>query len=180
MIFSSEHISISLVQPNDALQLNKLLVSNTERFIRFLPLTLADNRTLESTRNYIDKKIETAEKKEEFVFVIKDKYQIQIMGLIILKQLDWETKQGEFAYCIGNGFKGKGLMSQAIKAITTYVTEVMGLKTLLIISHRTNVSSVNAALNSGFKWKKTLKDEFTPLNGASLDMELYEFTTHER
>ncbi|OBX24843.1 ribosomal-protein-alanine N-acetyltransferase [Gelidibacter algens] len=180
MIYSSEHISISLVQPNDALQLNKLLVSNTERFNRFLPLTLADNRTLESTRNYINKKIEAAEKKEEYVFVIKDTYQIQIMGLIILKQVDWETEQGEFAYCIGQGFKGKGLMSHAIKAISTYAIEVMGLKTLLIISHKTNVSSVNAALNSGFKWKKTLKNEFTPLNGASLDMELYEFSKHER
>lgn len=180
MIFSSVHMSISLVQPNDALQLNKLLVSNTERFIRFLPLTLADNRTLESTQNYIDKKIEAAEKKEEFVFVIKDKYQIQIMGLVILKQLDWEIKQGEFAYCIGKAFTGRGLMSHAIKAISKYVTETMGLKTLLIISHKTNASSINAALHSGFKWKKTLKDEFTPLNGASLDMELYEFSKHER
>jgi ribosomal-protein-alanine N-acetyltransferase len=180
MIYSSDHISISLVQPNDALKLNKLLVSNTERFIRFLPHTLADNRTLESTRNYIATKIEAAENKQEFVFVIKDKYQIQIIGLIILKQIEWEIKQGEFAYCIGQGFKGKGLMSQAIKAISSYITEVMALKTLQIITHKTNVSSVTAALNSGFKWKKTLKNEFTPLNGASLDMELYEFSTHER
>ncbi|MBJ7879733.1 GNAT family N-acetyltransferase [Gelidibacter salicanalis] len=177
MIYSSDTISISVLQPDDALQLNKLLVSNTERFIRFLPLTLADNRTLESTRNYIKRKIEAAEMKEGFVFVIKDKYQVQIIGLIILKQIQWDIKQGEFAYCIGKHHKGKGLITEAIKAVSTHVSEVMGLKTLQIISHKTNESSVNVALNSGFKWKQTLVNEFTPVNEAPMDMELFELKT---
>lgn len=177
MIYSSDTFSISILQPDDALQLNKFLVSNTERFIRFLPLTLADNRTLDSTQNYIKRKIEAAENKEEFVFVLKDKYHIQIIGLIILKQIHWETKQGEFAYCIGNRHKGKGLMSEAIKAVSSHVSEKFGLKTLQIISHKTNESSVNVALNSGFKWKQTLVNEFTPLNEAPMDMELFELKT---
>lgn len=180
MIYSSDHMSISLLQADDALKLNKLLVSNTERFIRYLPHTLADNRTLESTHNYIAQKIEAATNKEEFVFIIKDKYQIQIMGLVILKQLDWHLKQGELAYCIGKRYKGRGLMNHALTAISEYATEVLTLKTLQIITHKTNVSSINAALNSGFQWNKTLKNEFTPLNGDPLDMELYEFSKHER
>lgn len=177
MIYSSDTISISVLRPDDALQLNKLLVSNTERFIRFLPLTLAENRTLESTRNYIKRKIEAAEMKEGFVFVIKDKYQVQIIGLVILKQIQWDIKQGEFAYCIGKRHKGKGLITEAIKAVSTHVSEVMGLKTLQIISHKTNESSVNVALNSGFKWKQSLVNEFTPLNEAPMDMELFELKT---
>ncbi|WP_299393469.1 GNAT family N-acetyltransferase [uncultured Gelidibacter sp.] len=177
MIYSSATLSISLLKPADALQLNKLLVSNTERFIRFLPLTLADNRTLESTHNYIKRKIEAAENREEFVFVIKDKYQIQIIGLIILKQIQWDIKQAEFAYCIGSRHKGKGLMIEAIKALTSYANQEMGLKTFQIITHKSNESSVNVALKSGFKWKKTLVNEFTPLNEAPMDMELFELKT---
>lgn len=174
MIYSSDHISISLLQPKNALQLNKLLVSNTERFIKYLPKTLSENRTLESSQNYIARKIEAARKKKEFVFVINDKHSSDIIGLIILKNLDWQTKTGDFAYCIGNRFKGKGLMTTAVKATSTYAIEIMGLETLQILSHKTNLPSVNVALRSGFKWKETLKDEFTPLNGASLDMELFE------
>lgn len=174
MIYSSASLSISELVPDDALQLNKLLVSNTERFIRFLPLTLADNRTLESTRNYIKRKIEAAENRDEFVFVLKDKYHIQIIGLIILKQINWDTKQGEFAYCIGNSHKGKGLMSEAIRVVSLYVKDKLGLTTLQIITHKTNDSSLNVALNAGFTWKRTLINEFTPLNEAPLDMELFE------
>lgn len=174
MIYSSDQISISYLQLDDALQLNKLLVSNTERFIRYLPKTLASNRTLESTRSYILKKIESARNDEEFLFVIKDKYGYNIIGLIILKNIDWKTSQGEFAYCIGKLFEGRGLMTEAIKASTKFAIENLGLSTIQILAHKSNLSSVNVALNSGFEWKATLKKEFTPLNEAPLDMELYE------
>lgn len=179
MLYRSEHITISQLEANDALQLNKLLVSNTERFIRYLPKTLAANRTLESTHSYIQLKMEEAKTRKEFVFTIKDRYAIQIIGLVILKNLDWDMKQGEFAYCIGKRFRGQGLMSEAIKATSEYAMDKLGLKTLQIISHKSNLGSVNVAESSGFKWKETLPEEFTPLNEAPLDMELYELR-HER
>ena len=174
MIYSSDHIGISLVQPKDALQLNKLLVSNTERFIKFLPKTLAENRTMESTQNYIINKIEDAEKKQKFVFMINDKHSRDIIGMVILKNLDWKIKNGEFAYCIGKSFKGKGLMTQAIIAISNHAFASMKLQTLQILSHKTNLPSVNVALRSGFKWKETLENEFLNIDGTPLDMELFE------
>lgn len=180
MIYSSERFNISLLQPEDALQLNKLLVSNTDRFIRFLPKTLKENTTLESTRNYIKRKIKSANKKKSFVFIIHDQNSEDIMGMIILKNLDWEAQLGEFAYCIGKRFKGKALMSQAIIAISNYVMQEFGLETLLILAHKTNLPSVNTALRAGFKWKETLIDEFQPLNGIPLDMELFEFSRPTR
>ena len=180
MIYSSDHMCISALKPKDALQLNKLLVSNTERFIKYLPKTLSQNTTLGSTRNYIKKKIKAADKKRTFVFVINDQHSSDIIGLVILKNLDWQAKKGEFAYCIAKRFKGKKLMTEAIRAISTYIFETMGLETLQILSHKTNLPSVNVALQSGFKWKETLKHEFTPLNEAPLDMELFEFSRHER
>ena len=154
MIYSSEHFSISHLKTKDALQLNKLLVSNTERFIRFLPKTLAENRTLESTRSYIKRKIKSAERRKEFVFIIHDKHSSDIIGMIILKNLNWETRQGEFAYCIGNRFKGRGMMSDAITATSKYVAQDLGLKTLQILSHKTNISSVNTAIKAGLNGKE--------------------------
>ncbi len=174
MNYSSDQISISHLQLDDALQLNKLLVSNTQSFKRYLPKTLAENRTLESTNSYIIRKMQSAQIKEEFVFAIRDKYLYNIMGLIILKNIDWSMKKGEFAYCIGKRFKGKGLMTEAIKATTIFATEELGLKTIQIISHKSNLGSVYVALKSGFVWKETLPEEFTPINETPLDMELYE------
>lgn len=179
MLYSSAHISIHKLKTEDALQLNKFLVSNTERFIRYLPKTLEENSTLESTQNYVKEKIAKATTNSEFVYVIKDKYGIEIVGLIILKNLDWNLKQGEFAYCIGNRYKGQNWMSEAVIAISKYAMEELGLKSIQIIAHKTNHSSIKVAQQSGFKWKETLMNEFTPLNEAPLNMELYEFK-HER
>ena len=120
MTYSSDTFYIEHLQYDDALHLNKLLVSNTERLKRFLPKTLAANRTLESTKSYIISKIEAMQSNTEFVFTIKDKYTRNIAGLVILKNLDWDKKQGEFAYCIGEKFEGKGWMSEAVKATSKY------------------------------------------------------------
>ncbi|MCB0447208.1 MAG: GNAT family N-acetyltransferase [Gelidibacter sp.] len=174
MTYSSDTFYIEHLQYDDALHLNKLLVSNTERLKRFLPKTLAANRTLESTKSYIISKIEAMQSNTEFVFTIKDKYTRNIAGLVILKNLDWDKKQGEFAYCIGEKFEGKGWMSEAVKATSKYAIHTLGLTHLQIIAHKKNYSSVKVAEKSGFSWRKTLKAEFTPINESPIDMELYE------
>lgn len=176
MIYSGNDIRISLLQPEDALQLNKMLVSNTDRFIKYLPKTLADNSTFGGTQRYIKRKIKAAKKRIEFVFIIHDQHSSNIVGMIILKQLDWTRKQGEFAYCIGKHYKGKGLMATAIRGMMPFTFESLGLETLQIISHKTNQSSVNVALRAGFKWKETLEFEFVPLKESAQDMEVYEIS----
>ncbi|MFC4722957.1 GNAT family N-acetyltransferase [Geojedonia litorea] len=176
MIYNGEAFYIDQLKSSDALHLNKLLVSNTQRLKRFLPKTIAANRTLEDSKSYIEFKMDCMNAKSEFVFTVKDKPTKNVAGLIILKNLDWEEKQGEFAYCIGEKFKGRGWMKQAIKAASNFATNDLGLKTLQIIAHQSNKSSVNVAKKSGFKWKKTLKDVFIPEDESPLDMELYELT----
>lgn len=174
MIYHSETFYIKSLQLTDALHLNKFFVYNTNRFKHYLPKTLAANRTLESTKSYILQKQLATEAKTEFVYVVKTEQNNNIAGLIILKALDWNKKQGEFAYCIGEEFKGKGWMTKAIKATSDFAFNELKLETLQIITHKNNTASIKVAENSGYKWKVTLKDEFTTKDETSLDMELYE------
>lgn len=55
-----------------------------------------------------------------------------------------------------------------------FAFDELGLKTLQIISHKTNLRSIKVAENNGFVWQRTLLNEFTPTNESPLDMELYE------
>ena len=174
MNYKSEDFYIELLKFEDALHLNKLFVSNTERFKLYLPKTLSENRTLESTKSYINKRIEAIQNKIEYTFTIKDKSTKNIAGLIILKAIDWDIKKGEFAYCIDKTFEGKGFMSKAIQATSTFAFQELNLKKLQIISHESNTASIKVAENSNFVWQKTLKNEFTPIGEQPMDMELYE------
>tara|TARA_R110000868_G_scaffold97875_3_gene269252 strand:+ start:13071 stop:13610 length:540 start_codon:yes stop_codon:yes gene_type:complete len=174
MNYNSNTFYIEPLKFDDALNLNKLLVSNTERFKRYLPKTLSENRTFQSTKAYIIKREEVMKSKLEYTFTIKDKTSKTIAGIIIIKAIDWETKKGEFAYCLGESFEGNGWMSEAILATSKFAFQKLRLEKLQIISHKTNIASIKVAEKNNFVWQKTLKQEFTPTGEQPLDMELYE------
>jgi [ribosomal protein S5]-alanine N-acetyltransferase len=174
MIYNSETFYIEFLKNDDALNLNKLLVSNTERFKLYLPKTLSENRTLESTKTYITKRNELRNSKLEYTFTIKDKTSKGIAGLVILKTINWNTKSAEFAYCIGKLFENKGWMTEAIQVTSKYCFQELKLEKLQIISHKSNLASIKVAEKSNFVWVKTLINEFTPTGQSPIDMELYE------
>ena len=151
-----------------------MMLLNFVNFKRYFPITLAKNNSLETSLNFIEEKAKQNESKSEFTFGIKDILNSKIAGLIIIKKINWETKQGEFAYCISSEYENKGWMSKAILLTSLYGFEFLGFEKIQIIAHKTNIGSCKVAEKSGFVWKKTLLNEYTPPNESPLDMELYE------
>lgn len=171
---NSENFIINQLKAIDANQLYQFISKNSERLQFFFPITLEMNSSLEKTEEYIAIKTKEIKEKTNFTLAVRDENNEQIAGLIIIKKIDWNTKLGEFAYCIGSEFEGKGVTSFAVKEMIPFAFEELGLKTLQIIAHKTNLGSVKVAQKNGFVWQKTLLSEFTPTNGTPLDMELYE------
>ena len=169
-----ENYILDKLKSTDANQLYQFLYDNKKRLKLFFPVTLEMNSSLEKTKDYISIKNKEIEERTNFTLAIRDKNKEEIAGLIIIKKIDWDKKQGEFAYCIGSEFEGKGLTSFAVKEMTNFAFDELGLKTLQIIAHKTNFGSVKVAENNGFVWQSTLQNEFTPTNDTPLDMELYE------
>lgn len=165
---------INPLNSTDANQLHRFISDNSERLKYYFPVTLSSNETLEQSKEYIEVKNKEIAEKTNFTFAIREKNAEKIAGLIIIKKIDWDKKQGEFAYCIGSQFEGKGVTSFAVAEMTKFAFDDLGLKTLQIIAHKTNLGSVKVALNNGFVWQRTLLNEFTPTNELPLDMELYE------
>ena len=165
---------IDYLKIKDANQLFEFLVANTERFKRFFPVTIASNSTLEQTKEYISIKNKEIEEKINFTCAIRETKTNKICGLIIIKKIDWNLKQGELAYCIDSKFESKGLTSFAVSEMSKFGIEKLKLKTLQIIAHKSNIGSCKVAMKNGFIWQRTLLDEFTPINELPLDMELYE------
>jgi len=163
----------------DANQLFEFLAANNERLIRFFPVTIASNSTLEKTIEYIEIKNKEIEEKINFTGAIRETKSNQICGLIIIKKIDWNKKQGELAYCIDSKFESKGLTSFAVSEMSKFAFEELKLKTLQIIAHKSNVGSCKVAMKNGYIWQRTLINEFTPINELPLSMELYEFNNEK-
>jgi ribosomal-protein-alanine N-acetyltransferase len=164
-----------IVEPlvtEDASSLHRLMASNKKDFQRFFPITLSQNETFEASEVYILSKSEALRSKSEYTFGIKtDK---AVVGLIILKKVNWELKRGEIAYCIDKLYQGKGWITRVVKEISAFAFTDLGLKTLEIIVYRENKASVRVAEKCGFEWKKTFLKGYTPRNEEPIDMELYE------
>ncbi|SDB62554.1 ribosomal-protein-alanine N-acetyltransferase [Flavobacteriaceae bacterium MAR_2010_188] len=150
------------------------MIRNGKRFQQYLPKTLSQNLSEESSKKYIKEKNLEIENLEVFTLAIKDIQQKMIAGLIILKEIDQTEKSGEFAYCIGKEFEGQGWVTKSIRAFSEFAFTKLKLLTLHIIIHRNNKASIKVAENSGFEWKRTLYNEFTPITKVPMDMELYE------
>lgn len=166
--------NIDFLKIEDAKNLSEMMVSNSERFKRYFPITLSKNTSFENSQKYILEKSIECQSKSEFTFAIKDIVSNKIAGIVIIKEINWEIKQGEFAYCIDFNSENKGLMSKAIYNLSKYAFEIIGLEKLQIIVHKDNIGSLKVAKKCNFIWQKTLLNEYTPPNELPLDMELYE------
>ena len=169
----SELFKISYLNETDAENLCHMMTSNTDIFNRFLTKTLSQNQSAENSRLYISKKAKEIEQKIEFTYAIRYKNN-KVIGLVILKELNWDTGEWELAYCLDKKHQGKGIISQSVKNIVELAFEELKLKKLKIFAHNSNVASIRVAEKTGFLWIKTLSEAYQPPNEAPLDMELYE------
>lgn len=169
-----ENYYIEPIAEKDAWKLCDFIISNTERLKRYFPKTLEQNLTPDLSKIFVVKKVKEFNAKEEFLFKLKEKKNRTIIGLVYIKELDWDKKQAELAYCIGYQYEGKGWTTKAVKALSEYAFADLGLKTMQIIVHKTNTGSAKVAEKCGYTWQHTLLDEHTPPGEKVLDMELYE------
>ena len=167
-------ITIAAIKETDAWDICNFMVANEDRLKLYFPKTLAQNLTPSLAQHFTVLKVKQFASKEELLFTIKEKASGTLIGLVYIKEIDWNTKQGEYAYCIGYQYEGQGLMTKTIKALSDYAFNTLGLNTLQIISHKSNKANVKTAENCGFNWIKTLPKAYTPPLRDPLDMELYE------
>jgi ribosomal-protein-alanine N-acetyltransferase len=174
MLFEFDTYYIDTIHEKYTWRICDFCAINEERLKRFFSKTLEENLTPDLSKYFVERKIKAFENKAEFLFVMKEKENHTVTGLIYLKALDWQKKQGELAYVIGYQVEGKGYMTEIVNAISNWAFEVLHLKTLQIISHKSNIGSVRVAEKCGFIWQKILLAEHTPPGENPLDMELYE------
>lgn len=150
-----------------------LCTTNSERFKRFFPKTLKQNLTPTLSTYFVEEKLRQFVKREEFLFVLKEIENRTVIGLVYIKELNWNTQQGELAYCIGYKYESKGYTTKSVQALSHYAFEELGLKSIQIIVHKTNTASVRVAEKCGYIWQKTLLKAYKPPAEKPLDMELY-------
>jgi len=173
-MISLDRIYIEPIRTEEFWNVCNFAVANEHRMKRYFPLTLKQNLTPELSKRFTTLKSKEFANNEEYLFTAKPKNDRSVIALVYIKELDWDKKQGEFAYCVDYNWEGKGVTTEIVKTLSDYAFKELGLEVLQIIVHKDNTGSVRVAEKCHFVWQKTLKNEYTPPGKSPLDMELYE------
>ena len=167
-------IQLCKISEKDTWNICNFVCANEDRLELYFPVTKASNLTPDLSKRFVDIKTKEFEAKEEFLFTLKPQNSHKVIGLIYLKELDWDKKQGEFAYAIDYNYEGKGITSKVIDELSKYAFVILELCTLQIIVHKSNLPSIKVAEKNDFQWVKTLEKSFIFRGREPKDMELYE------
>lgn len=169
-----EIINVFRIEKKDAWGMCDYITANEDRLRLYFPKTSTANLTPDLSKRFVEIKSKEFDNKEEFLYTLKPQNSNKIIGVFYIKELLWDILQGELAYSIDYNYERKGIVSKIVNKMSEYAFSDLGLKTLQIFAHKTNLPSVRVAEKGGFVWVETQIGKYTPKNGTPMDMELYE------
>jgi len=162
---------LELIQAKDYTALYKLIQNNKSKFIRWFPITVKNTETLQSSKNYVEGLERKFKNKIMYSFGIF--HEEELIGMILIKDIDWRIPKCELAYYLDENYNGKGIMTSMIQATIQYCfQELKMLKIFLRIAPQ-NIASRRIAEKNGFVKEGVLRKEFKLETSEIVDLEYY-------
>lgn len=168
-----KEIEIRPVEMEDGTDLCNVIEKNRERLIMYFPKTSRSIKDVDTTKKFINQKIKQASQKEQFCFLIVLKSNAEIIGMVMIKNIDWTIPKCELAYFIDKDFEGMGITSNAVKWVVEFCFEQLEMEKLYIKFNPENTGSKKVAIKNGFEKEGFLKREFRTGYGQLTDVERY-------
>ena len=159
-----DNLTLRPPEKNDAIKLLALIDRNRERLLDYFPVTSRQIVDLRTCKYYIKQKTTEAAKREHYTFVIEDENKT-LLGLFILKNIDWWVPKGEMAYFIDKDREGKGIMTKAMAEMIRYCFDTLEMNKLFILTSTDNHASRKIAEKNGFKIEVILRENYRITSG---------------
>lgn len=166
-------MQIRLIEKEDFEDIFNLVEKNRERLLKYFPRTSAIVKDLDSAKRFAKLKVRQALEREQYYFLIISKSQSAIIGMVMVKNIDWTIPKGELAYFVDEDYEGIGITSNAVKFVVEYCFENLEMEKLYIKFDPENIGSKKVAIKNGFEKEGFLRREFRTGQGALTDVERY-------
>ena len=100
-------------------------------------------------------------------------YENKVIGGISVVRHDDVNEHAEIGYCIGSAFWGKGLMTEAARAVLDYLLERVNFHRVVICHAPQNPASGRVAQKCGLTYEGTLREACKTSLGEYLDLCVY-------
>lgn len=173
MDISFDNYQIQLLDTSNPEMFFHLLNENRFRLEDYFAGTIAHTKDLLSTKNYCELIQKRVIEKSYFPFVIIDRSTQKYIGLIDVKNIDWNIPKAELGYFIDHNYEGEGIISRALDFSIKALVESHGFKKLLCRINKNNYGSIAVALKNGFELEGTIRRDYKTTKGVIVDLNYY-------
>jgi ribosomal-protein-serine acetyltransferase len=166
-------MQVRLIDKEDAEELFTLIERNRERLTMYFPKTSERIKDVDAAKKFAKQKVRQALEREQYNFVISLKSERDLIGMVMVKNIDWTIPKAELAYFVDQNFEGIGITSNAVKWVVEYCFEELEMEKLFIKFNPENLGSKRVAIKNGFEKEGFFKREFRTGFGELTDVERY-------
>lgn len=117
--------------------------------------------------------VEAAGDRGDRVFVIH--FEDRFIGQIGFKGSDLVNRKSEIGYWLSKKYRGKGIMTDSVRALMKFGFETLGLNRIQIKCAASNLPSKRIPIRLGFKLEGLERDGEVLTGGVFTDLEIYSF-----
>lgn len=171
--FESERMVIRMPLPGDGYAINAAIVESLEELKPFVhwanrPLQTPETSEAISLQGRVDYL-----NRNSFRLHLIDKQSGELVGCSGLFFADWHLRKFEIGYWMRTSYAGKGLMTEAIEAITRFGIEILGANRLEIRCDPLNVASTRIPEKLGYHLEGVLRVSKPDVHGNPADEAVY-------
>jgi RimJ/RimL family protein N-acetyltransferase len=168
-----DNYKITLLDEGDGDLFFELIDSNRQRLEDFFAGTVSKTRTLKDTLNYCVEIQNRINAKTYFPYMISDKTTNEFIGLVDVKNIDWNVPKAELGSFIDSRYEGKGIVTKATNLVVDYIVEKHKFIKLLCRANSRNKGSIAVILKNGFELEGTIRKDYRTTKGEIVDLNYY-------
>lgn len=151
------------VEDADAMYQNWASDKRATRFLTWQP-----HESAEQTKQLLTLWISEYEKSDYYNWVIE--FDKKIIGNISVVRCENRSEVAHLGYCMGFDYWGKGIMTEAVRAVIDYLFEEIGFHRITICHAVKNPASGKVAKKCGLTLEGTRRECFKSYDGEFLDI----------
>ena len=168
-----DNYKITLLKSSESKAFFKLIDENRPRLEDFFAGTVSKCKTLADTINYCKAIQIRIDEKSYFPFMITDTNTNHFVGLVDVKNIDWNVPKAELGSFIDKAYEGKGIVTKAAGLVVNHLVDTYKFKKLLCRANSRNLGSISVILKNGFELEGTRRNDYRTTKGEIVDLNYY-------
>ena len=164
-------VHLELLTTRDVEAFYYLIKDNEERLRDYFPKTIKAAQTKNIAIKSMQHYVKLALRKELYVFGAKENE--NLLGLVFIKNIDWNLRKAEVAYFVDENSKGRGVATRMLSCVIQKAFSDMDIKKLYARIDVANVASARVVEKNNFQLEGVLRNEYIISNGSFVDLKYY-------